>query len=85
MNDHSRSIDIRIHGIRQDYLDNANENWGSGKRRQHDRHPNEEPTTLPTSKTLCPPPHSSQQKQTRKEKHNTHKQFRKTHLKVEDE
>jgi hypothetical protein len=23
MNDHSRSIDIRIHGIRQDYLDNA--------------------------------------------------------------
>jgi hypothetical protein len=23
MNDHSRSIDIRIHDIRQDYLDNA--------------------------------------------------------------
>ncbi len=43
MSDHSRSVDIRIHGY---------EDWGSGKQKHHIRHPNKEPTTPSPPKTL---------------------------------
>ncbi len=57
------------------------ENLGSLKRRQHNRHPNEELTTPPTPKTLFPPTHICPQNQTWKERHHTNQQLHRTHLK----
>ena len=56
------------------------EDWGSGKRGQHNRHPNEELTTTPTPKTLCSPKHIRTQNQTQEKRHNNYKQFNQTHL-----
>jgi hypothetical protein len=81
MNDHSRSNDIRIHGIRQDYLDNAMRIGGvASEDNTTDIYPNEELTTPPTPKTLCSPTHIRPQNQTQKERHNTNQQLHRTHL-----
>ena len=77
MNDHSRSIDIRIHGIRQDYLDDARRIGGvASTDNTSNILTHQEPTTPPTSETLYPTPHHCPQKGIQR-----NKQFTMAHLK----
>jgi hypothetical protein len=82
MNDHSRSIDIRIHGIRQqDYLDNAMRIGGVASEDNttdiltKNLHP-----TSPTPKTLYPPTPTRPQTNTQKEGNNIYQQCTQTRL-----
>jgi hypothetical protein len=55
MTDNSRSIDIRHHEIKQDYLQDGMRVGRGVHKGEYSRHPHQSPTTTTTRKTLFPP------------------------------